>query len=143
MPDSRYLGPPADTHLLALHAGEEVSASLLQFAEAQGAEAARFTAIGALSRATLAFFNPETKSYGEIAVPKQTEVLSLTGNLALFEGAPRLHAHAMLGRPDGSTVGGHFVEGHVQPTLEIFLDVFDAALVRTRDEASGLPLLRF
>ena len=143
MPSSHHLGPPADTHLLSLRPGEEAGAALLRFAEAQSIEAARFTAIGALARATLAFFNVETNAYDEIAVPEQTEVLSLTGSIALFEDAPRLHAHAVLGHPNGSTVGGHLIEGHVQPTLEIFLDVFDASLKRTRDATTGLPLLRF
>lgn len=138
---SQHLGRPAATHALAFEVGDEVADGLLRFAEKHGIQAARFSAIGALSEATLAFFDLEEKAYQEIPVEEQTEVLVLTGTLARFDGDPRLHAHAVLGRADGSAVGGHFVRGLVQPTLEVVLDVFDATLERATDPVTGLALL--
>ena len=49
-----------------------------------------------------------------------TEVLSLAGDIALEGRQPKLHLHAVLGRRDGSTVGGHLLTGVVRPTLEAF-----------------------
>jgi uncharacterized protein len=64
------------------------------------------------------------------------------GDLALNQGKPKLHAHAVLGRRDGSTVGGHLLEAHVRPTLEVLLTDSPGYLRRERDPASGLALIR-
>ena len=46
---------------------------------------------------------------------------------------PKVHAHAVVGLPDGSTRGGHVLEAHVWPTLEIFLvEIRRAAAPRAR-----------
>jgi predicted DNA-binding protein with PD1-like motif len=129
------------THAVVFEAGDEATDGLLRFAREQDLGAAHFTAIGAFREATLAFFNPESKEYEEIPVDEQTEVLSLTGNVARYEGEPKLHAHAVLGRRDGSTVGGHLMEAIVRPTLEVMLTEAPATLTRRIDDASGLPLI--
>ena len=72
---------------------------------------------------------------------EQVEVLTLTGDIASADGAPKVHAHVVLGRRDGQTIGGHLIEAHVRPTLEIALTVSPAALVRRRDRESGLDLI--
>ena len=38
-------------------------------------------------------------------------MLSLVGDVAARDGEPALHVHAVLGRSDGSTVGGHLFRG--------------------------------
>jgi len=47
-------------------------------------------------------------------------VLSFTGNIVQKEGKPRLHAHLLVGKADG-TAHGHFLEGPVWPTLEMIV----------------------
>ena len=110
-------------------------------AKENGLSAARFTAIGAFSDATLGYFDMEKKEYEEIPVDEQVEVLSLVGDIALFEGEPKLHAHAVLGRSDGTTRGGHLLGAHVQPTLEVVIVESPEHLRRETDEETGLPLL--
>jgi predicted DNA-binding protein with PD1-like motif len=66
----------------------------------------------------------------------------LVGDLSLgTDGAPMLHAHVVVARRDGSTLGGHLLEGLVRPTLEIVVSETDAHLRRRYDERSGLPLI--
>jgi predicted DNA-binding protein with PD1-like motif len=77
-----------------------------------------------------------------IAVGEQVEVLSLVGDIALDGDEPKVHAHAVLGRRDGSTVGGHLLEAHVRPTLEVVLVESPAYLRRLHDAASGIALIR-
>ena len=48
-------------------------------------------------------------------------MLSLLDNLALDQGKPKVHAHVVLGKADGSAHGGHLLEAHVRPTLEVTL----------------------
>ena len=129
------------TFVLVFDTGDEVVAELTNFAKENGLSAARFTAIGAFSDATLGYFDMEKKEYEKIPVDEQVEVLSLVGDVALFEGEPKLHAHAVLGRSDGTTRGGHLLEAHVQPTLEVVIIESPEHLRRETDEETGLPLL--
>jgi len=81
----------------------------------------QFTAIGAFREVLLGWFNPEARKYEEIPVPEQVEVLTLTGDICAAEKGPSVHAHAVLGRRDGSAAGGHLLVGRVRPTLEMVL----------------------
>ena len=102
--------------------GDEVVEGLKAFAWQNGLAGSHFTAIGAFSDVTLAYFEWESKQYKSIPVPEQVEVLSLVGDIALKpDGSPEVHAHVVVGRPDGTTRGGHLMEGHVRPTLEVML----------------------
>jgi predicted DNA-binding protein with PD1-like motif len=104
-------------------------------------EAASIVAIGAFERAVLGYFDWVKKDYRRIPVEDQVEVLSLLGDVAVSEQGPTLHLHAVLGKPDGSTVGGHLLEGHVRPTLEITLIEPPAHLRKHKDPESGLALI--
>jgi predicted DNA-binding protein with PD1-like motif len=121
--------------------GDEASKGLVDIARRERIFNARFTALGAFERCTIAFFDLATKRYENTEINEQVEVMSLVGNIAIFEGEPKLHAHVVIGRRDGTAHGGHFVSGYVQPTLEVSLTAFDAPLERATDDATGLPLL--
>ena len=129
------------TFALVFDPGDVVMEELTNFAKENDLSAARFTAIGAFSDATLGYFYMEKKEYEKIPVDEQVEVLSLVGDVALFEGEPKLHAHAVLGRSDGTTRGGHLLGAHVQPTLEVVIVESPQHLRRETDEQTGLPLL--
>ena len=129
------------TFALVFDPGDEAMEELTNFAKENDLSAARFTAIGAFSDATLGYFDMEKKEYEKIPVDEQVEVLSLVGDVALFEGEPKLHAHAVLGRSDGTTRGGHLLGAHVQPTLEVVIVESPEHLRRETDEETGLPLL--
>ena len=129
------------TFALAFEPGDEVVAELTNFANENHLDAASFTAIGAFSNATLGYFDVEKKEYKKIPVDEQVEVLSLVGDVASFEGEPKLHAHVVVGRSDGTTRGGHLLEAYVQPTLEVVIVESPGHLRRETDEQTGLPLL--
>lgn len=131
------------TIALIYDAGDEVVAPLQRFAADHGLTASRISAIGAFERATLGYFDWQRKDYERIEVGEQVEVLSLLGDVALDEsGKPKVHIHAVLGRRDGSTVGGHLLEAKVRPTLELLLVESPNYLKRVHDPQSGLPLIR-
>jgi predicted DNA-binding protein with PD1-like motif len=102
---------------------------------------ARLQGIGAFIDAELGFYDFERREYDRFRIEEETEVLSLLGNLSMADKGPRAHAHATLGKRDGSAVGGHLFEGHVGATLEVFLAEVPVELRRAHDEATGLPLL--
>ena len=70
------------TFVIVLETGEEIVASLQQFAERENVHAASFTAIGALSDAVLLYFDWQKKDYLKISVREQVEVASLIGDVA-------------------------------------------------------------
>ncbi len=131
------------THVLVFETGEEVSGGLLAYARDHGLTAARFSAIGAFSEVTLGYFDWRTKEYHKLPLAEQVEVLSLLGDVALDEkGGPKVHAHVVVGLPDGTTRGGHLIAARVRPTLEVVLVESPAQLRRRHDPESGLALIR-
>ncbi len=131
------------TYVVVLDTGDEAMASLKAFAEHERVSAAQVTAIGAFSRAALGFFEWERKDYRRIPVEEQVEVVALLGDIGLdAEDRPALHLHAVLGRHDGSTLGGHLIEARVRPTLEVIVTESPAHLHRCHDCETGLALIR-
>lgn len=135
-------GDAEKTFALVFDTGDDVTAGVLDFAKQHGVTAAHFTAIGAFSEATLGYFDWEKKDYLEIAVNEQVEVVSLIGDIALDKGKPKMHAHVVVGRRDGSVLGGHLLKAQVRPTLEMILEESPARLQRRMDPESGLALIR-
>ena len=140
---SRRIGEGARrTFVLVFEPGEEAIAGLQGFAHEQRLTAGHFTGIGAFSGATLGFFDRAKRTYEEIPVVEQVEVLSLAGNISLKDGAPQVHAHVVVGKRDGTAHGGHLLAAHVWPTLEVILSELPEHLQRVPDEETGLALLR-
>jgi predicted DNA-binding protein with PD1-like motif len=130
------------TFVLVLDPGDEAPSAITRFATEAGLKAASLTAIGAFERATVGWFDLKRRSYRPIAIGQQCEVLSLIGDIALGDdGAPSLHAHAVLGLSDGTTRGGHLLKAIVQPTLEVTLVETPVQLRRRRRPELGLALI--
>lgn len=127
--------------LLILDKDDDLQPALLAFAKENRVGAASFYGIGALSGATIAYWNRDRQVYEEIAVNEQVEVVSMTGNLAPSADGTKMHAHIVLGKRDGSAVAGHFLRGTVFPTLEVFLTEREVRVERKKDPATGLWLL--
>jgi predicted DNA-binding protein with PD1-like motif len=121
--------------------GDDVLSGLTDFALAHHIVDAHFTAIGATSSATLAYLDLPHKLYHAIPVHEQCEVLSLIGDVALYNDKPIVHMHAVLGRHDGSTVGGHVFELIINPTLEVFFTANTTPLKKRPDEPSGMKVI--
>lgn len=133
--------PSGRVYAVIFRKDDEVLSGLTDFAIAQHIEDGHFTAIGAVSRATLGWLDLSQKVYRAIPVDQQVEVLSLVGDIASFKGRPVVHAHMVLGKQDGSTVGGHLWEAYVNPTLEVFLTISTVPLQKSPDAASGMKLI--
>jgi predicted DNA-binding protein with PD1-like motif len=121
--------------------GDEVVAGLTSFAKEQRLDSSHFTAIGAFQRATLAYFQRDRKEYKKLPIDEQVEVLSLVGDIAQKGDEPTVHAHVVVGREDGTTRGGHLLEAHVWPTLEVILTETPGYLRKRHDEETGLALI--
>ena len=131
----------AKEYAVILAKGDEAFSGLTEFAEKYHVVSGHFTAIGALSRVTLGWFDLQKKMYRKIPIDEQVEVLSMIGDFALYQGKPALHTHMTVGHRDGRTSGGHVIEAVVSPTLEVFVTVEPVPLQKKHDPESGLTLI--
>jgi predicted DNA-binding protein with PD1-like motif len=130
------------TFAVVFDAGDDPVAGLLALAGQQRLAASHFTGIGAFSEATLAYFDWERRAYADIPVGEQVEVLALSGDITLDGGGrPKVHAHVVVGKRDGTAHGGHLKAARVRPTLEVVVVESPAHLRRRTDERTGLALI--
>jgi uncharacterized protein len=131
------------TFVLVFAAGDELASGLREFSQEQHLTAASFKGIGGLSSVRLAWFSRDRKVYEPaVSLDDQVELLSLIGSVALKDGEPFVHAHAVIGRSDGVAQGGHLLEAYVWPTCEVVLTESPARLARFIDPDCGLALIR-
>jgi len=77
--------------------------------------------------------------YVEQPIAEPVELLSLQGNLGVYDGKPVLHAHVIVGHEDLSTQGGHLLSATVHNTAELFMALLPDVALERRMEPSGLP----
>ena len=132
----------AEVHVVILDSGEEAFAALTKFANQAKISAASLTAIGAFEKATVGWFDFASRSYKKIEVREQCEVLSAIGDIAVGDdGKASLHVHIVLGLSDGSTRGGHLLEGKVRPTFEVVITETPSKLRRKNRADLGIALI--
>jgi uncharacterized protein len=131
------------TYVLIFNTGDELADGLARFAIEQKISAASFKAIGALSAVQLGWFAWDSKRYKpSVQFDEQLELLSLIGDIAQKDGVPQVHAHAIVGREDGTAHGRHLMMARVRPTCEVVLVESPAHLQKHFDPESGLALIR-
>lgn len=142
MSRTRLIGEsPRRVMVIVCDKGEDPVKEVTKAARAADIRAAQVTAVGALRSAHLGYFDRDRRDYAPIDVHTQVEVLSMIGDIALKDGTPTLHAHVVLGHPDGETVGGHLQSGEVWPTLEVVMTEVGPELAKEIDPETGLALL--
>ena len=134
-------GGETTTYVAVLGEGDEAFSALSSFAVDQRLTAGQVTAVGGFADAVVGWFDRAARDYRRIPVGEQCEVLSLLGDIALAPGGPQPHLHAVLGLADGTTRGGHLLEGHVWPTLEVIIREAPAELRKTYRPEIGLALI--
>jgi predicted DNA-binding protein with PD1-like motif len=116
-------------------------ASLKRFARSERLEAAQITGVGGFERATVGWFDRSARQFRRIPVDEPSEVLSLIGDVAEAQDGPGLNVHVVLGLSDGTTRGGHLLEGQVFPTLELVVTENPAELRRVMRPDLGVALI--
>ena len=118
----------------------EVVQSISELAKSKGIKAGSFTAIGALKRAELGYYDQRSHEYRKIRIESPMELASCIGNISLKDGEPFVHAHAVLSDEKGKTTAGHLLEGIVFATEVYFRQLEGPKLERKYDEVTELML---
>ena len=131
---------PGRCLLARLDHGAEIISQITDIARERKIRAAAISAIGALSRADLGFYDQAGREYLVRAVEEPVEIASCAGNISLLDGQPFVHAHAVLADSSGVAFAGHLVRGSIF-AAELFLqELPQQDLHRTPDSQTGLNL---
>jgi uncharacterized protein len=131
-----------DRIFIRLDMGDEVHPSLIAIAERERVFGGWLSGIGAASGVELGHYSIERKDYDRLQVEGDVEIASASGTLGLVDGKPFVHLHAVVSDRTCATQSGHLFRAVTGATLEFVLLVSEAAIDRTRDEATGLNLWR-
>jgi uncharacterized protein len=100
-----------------------------------------FMAIGAVKNVKMAFYKQSEKVFENLSIDEPAEILSCFGNISEADGEILAHAHITLGLKDGTTRGGHLLEGTHIFAGELFGAILEGEqLKRGYDEVTGLKL---
>ena len=129
--------------VLLLETGDELVGCIEQFARKNKIVGAQITALGSLSDISLACFDWKTKKYKKaVEIRQQVQVLSFIGDIAHEKGEPKAHCYLVVAKQDGAVYGGHLLQAHVRPALEVILMEASQYFQRRYDPDSGLALIR-
>ncbi len=125
-----------------LEPGEDVLETVEKVAASHGIRTASLSAVGALSKARLAFFDRATRTYKEMSIDKDLEIVSCIGNVCMNEGKPMVHLHMSVADDSGNCYGGHVRKGcQISITMELFLIEAAEDVTKEKDSATGLNLM--
>ncbi|HPQ81577.1 MAG TPA: DNA-binding protein [bacterium] len=128
------------TVVARLERGEDLYASFVKLVQENDVRSGCLQAIGAVSRGKVGVF--ENGKYEWLVHEGALEISSLLGNVAVKEGKPFVHVHAVFGDEKGTIISGHVGEGCiVDPTAEVHLSIYEGELLRRLDPKTGLWIL--
>ncbi len=124
-----------------LATGADLVAEIEHFCLEREVTAAQVTVVGAVRRASYAYYDQRELRYLELETDAHHEITGFVGNVSLRDDKPFLHAHATFADADGATVGGHLRRGTEVFSAEVMIrELGDVSLVRLPDEETGLAL---
>lgn len=121
--------------------GGDLLKEITELAGREGITVGTFSAIGAVQRARIGYYEQDTRVYREWELAEPMEICSCLGNISLREGEVFVHAHVVLAAGSGRTVGGHLCPGTIIFAAECRIEeLLGRPLERSYDSATGLSL---
>ena len=145
---------PTAEYVARLEPGADWRAEIEALADAVAADAAWFTALGAVQDAELWFYDQDELAYEPVTFEEELEVAACVGNVSWLDVSESdsedgetgsrqwerfAHTHAVLSRPDGGSLAGHLHAATVFAG-EVHLRAFEEELVREHDDRTDLDL---
>ena len=129
------------TFLFSIYKGEDLLQAIQYFCHHHQVRCGLINAIGAVERATFSIYDQKAKKYNKVNIEKELEILSLCGNVSLFDDKPMVHAHVMFSDNEGKAFGGHLVAGTRVFSCEVYIQELTGDIkVRKLEKATQLPL---
>ena len=128
---------------LRLDPGDEVCESIKTVAATENIRAGVVSGIGGADRIVVGVFDTEKKDYDEFEYTGTQEITSLVGNITYMDDEPLVHLHITAAGEGAKLIGGHLLAAYISLTGEIFIDVLDGEIGKTRNEELGIKEMRF
>lgn len=127
--------------VVSINIGEEVVETLKKFCKNNKIKLGTISGIGAVKKATIGFYNLETKKYYPKELDGDYEITSLLGNISTMDGEVYLHLHINLADSTYNTFGGHLNSAVIGGVGEFIIEEIDGKVERGLNEEVGLNLL--
>jgi predicted DNA-binding protein with PD1-like motif len=128
-------------YVMRLDPGDEVIASLRQFASEEKVTSGYITGLGSTSSAVMSWLDPESGEYQKRKLEEPMEVSNLTGSISVAadDGRAFVHLHAVLSPRELLAYSGHIHEARTGAVMEIFIFTFDVRLERHSVPEKAFP----
>ncbi len=127
--------------LCRLPHGGDLLEEISELARREGIKTGTVTAIGAVKRARIGYYDQAGRRYREWDLEEPLEICSCQGNISLKTGEVSVHVHIILADSEGKTAGGHLCPGTVIFAAECRIEELRGPeLQREYDEKTGLSL---
>lgn len=122
--------------------GADLYNSLMRIIQNDDITLGRITALGAVEKSRVAFYDQRLMKYIDIEINEPMEILNLYGNISLKDGKPFVHAHIMLSDERGVARGGHLLpDGTPVFACEVVIEEFEGPVLdRISNPSTGLAL---
>lgn len=128
-------------HILKPPFGSDLIPELDSYVRANHINLAWLSGVGAVSRATIRYYDQPKQSWLDHDLEQRLEVAGLWGNVSLLNGEPIVHLHCVLADETGRCYGGHLGHNTLVFNLEIMLTTLSGpAVIRKMDPQTGLTL---
>jgi hypothetical protein len=118
--------------VMRLDPGDEIVASLRQFASDTGVGGGYITGLGSTSSATMSWLDPETGEYVKRKFDEPMEVATLSGTISVAadDGRPFVHLHGVLAPRELLSYAGHIHDARTGAVMELMILTFTERLER-------------
>ena len=122
--------------------GADLLNSIKDVAAKAKIHSASFTAIGAVRKAKVSYYDQTEKKYNTLEFNEPMEIVSCIGNISESNGKMIVHAHLLLSDEKGRAFGGHLQEGTDLFACELMMDEYEnLRITRKYDQLTGLNLM--
>ncbi|HEY0298174.1 MAG TPA: PPC domain-containing DNA-binding protein [Arachidicoccus sp.] len=132
-----------DTYVLSVNDRASLMDAIMDFVKQNNIKAGSIIGIGAINKATLRRYNPDTQKFIDSTFNEQMEISNLTGNISTKDGAPYLHLHITLGDAYYHAFAGHLLNADIRGAGEFVITTLKGKLKRTFSTAVGLNFYDF
>src|SRR3990172_156790 len=108
-------------HILKPPFGSDLLKELEAFVKARGINLAWLSGVGAVSRATIRYYDQPKQDWTDLELDQRLEVVGMLGNVSLLNGEPIVHVHITLSDEQGRCIGGHLAHNTIVFNMEILL----------------------
>ena len=129
-----------ETILLSLDRNEYINHSIKEFFKYKQLQFGWISGIGAIHNIELGFYDLNEKKYIKKKFLEEHEILSLIGNVTLFNNDYFVHTHITISDKNFNSMGGHLFDAQISAAGEFKIDLANVQIDRKFSKEVGLNL---